>query len=80
VWEARGEWQYSGVRQDVDINTFAPVTLPGYQVFNLNARYQIEKSLSVSARMDNLFNKDYELVHGYNNPGRTLFVGLNYQQ
>jgi vitamin B12 transporter len=80
AWEGGGEWQYSGVRQDVDINTFAPVTLPAYQLFNLNARYQVEKSLSVSARIDNLFNKDYMLVHGYNTLGRTLFVGLSYQQ
>jgi vitamin B12 transporter len=80
AWEAGGEWQYSGARQDVDINTFAPVTLPGYQVFNLNARYQVEKNLSVSARIDNLFNRDYLVVHGYNTLGRTLFVGLNYQQ
>lgn len=80
AWEAGGEWQYSGARQDVDINTFAPVTLPGYQVFNLNARYQVEKNLSVSARIDNLFNRDYMVVHGYNTLGRTLFVGLNYQQ
>jgi vitamin B12 transporter len=54
--------------------------LPSYQVFNLNARYQVEKDVSVSARVDNLFNKDYMLVHGYNTLGRTLFVGLNYQQ
>ncbi len=80
AWEAGGEWQYSGQRKDSDINTYAPVTLPGYQVFNLNAHYQVEKSLSVSARIDNLFNLDYALVHGYNTLGRTVFVSLNYQQ
>ena len=80
AWEAGGEWQYSGERKDSDINTFAPVTLSGYQVFNLNARYQVGKYLSVSARIDNLFNRDYMLVHGYNTLGRTLFAGLNYQQ
>jgi vitamin B12 transporter len=80
AWDMGGEWQYSGARQDGDINTFAPVTLSGYQLLNLNARYRIEKNLSVSARVDNLFNRDYMLVHGYNTLGRTLFVGLNYQQ
>ena len=80
AWEAGGGWQYSGSRQDGDINTFAPVTLQGYQVFNLNARYQVDKDISVSARIDNMFNSDYMLVHGYNTTGRTLFVGLNYQQ
>ncbi len=80
AWEVGGEWQYSGARQDGDINTLLPVTLPGYQVFSLNARYQIEKNLSVLARIDNLLNRDYMLVHGYSTLGRTLFVGLNYQQ
>jgi vitamin B12 transporter len=80
AWEAGGELQYSGERQDGDINKFSPVTLPGYQVFNLNARYQMDKNISISARIDNLLNRDYMLVHGYNILGRTLFVGLNYQQ
>ena len=79
AWEASGELQHSGSRQDADINTFAPVTLPGYRVFNVNARYQMNKNFSVVARADNLFDRDYMLVHGYNNPGRTLFVGLNYR-
>jgi vitamin B12 transporter len=80
AWEAGGELQYSGARQDGDITTFSPVTLSGYQVLNLNARYQMDKSISMSARIDNLFNRDYMLVHGYNTLGRTLFVGLKYQQ
>jgi vitamin B12 transporter len=80
AWDAGAEWQYSGARQDGDINTFAPVTLPGYQLLNLNARYQIEKNLSVFARIDNLLDRDYMLVHGYNTLGRTLFAGLRYQQ
>lgn len=80
AWDAGGELQYSGARQDGDINTFSPVTVPGYQVLNLNARYQMDKNISISARIDNLFNRDYMLVHGYNTLGRTLFVGLNYQQ
>jgi len=80
AWDAGAEWQYSGARQDGDINTFAPVTLPAYQLLNLTARYQIEKDLSVFARIDNLLNRDYMLVHGYNTLGRTLFAGLRYQQ
>ncbi|MCX7192362.1 MAG: TonB-dependent receptor [Proteobacteria bacterium] len=78
------EVRYSGVRQDAyyNINTFAntAVTLPGYQLMSLTARYQIDKSLSLSARAGNLFNRSYSEVYGYNTPGRTLFVGLNYQQ
>ena len=51
-----------------------------YQVVNLDARYHMDKNISMSARIDNLFNRDYMLVDGYNTLGRTLFVGVNYQQ
>lgn len=78
--EAGGELQYSGARQDADVSTFAPVTTPGYHVFNLKAHYQIDKSFSALARIDNVLNRDYMVVNGYNTLGRTLFVGVNYQQ
>ncbi len=68
------EVRYSGARQD-GVNT-----LPGYQLLNLTARYQIDKNLNLSARVGNLFNRSYSEVYGYNTPGRTLFVGLSYQQ
>ena len=80
AWEMGGELQLSGARQDVGIDTFLPVTLPGYQVFNLNARHQLDKDIAISVRIDNLFDRDYMLVHGYNTSGRTLFVGVNYRQ
>jgi len=77
-WEASGELQHSGLRHDADINTFAPVTLPGYRVVNLNAHYRIDKSFTMVTRLDNLFNRDYMLTHGYNSPGRTFFVEVRY--
>ncbi len=76
------EVRYSGPRQDTNFNTYpyTAVTLPGYQLLNLTARYLIDKNLNLSARVANLFNRNYSEVYGYNTPGRTLFVGLNYQQ
>lgn len=80
AWQVGGEWQHSGVRTDIDINTFARTTLAGYDVVNLTARYELDKQLDLSLRVDNLFNKDYMLAHGYNTLGRMLYVGLNYRQ
>jgi len=74
-----GEWQHSGVRTDIDINTFARTTLASYDVANLTASYALDKHLSVSARVDNLFDTDYMLAHGYNTLGRTVFVGVSYR-
>jgi vitamin B12 transporter len=68
------EVRYSGARKD------GTHVLTGYQLVNLTARYQIDKSLNLSARVGNLFNRSYSEVYSYNTPGRTLFVGLNYQQ
>ncbi|HUW25152.1 MAG TPA: TonB-dependent receptor [Gallionella sp.] len=80
AWRVGGEWQHSGARVDVDINTFARTTLAGYNVLNLTASYVLDKQLSLSLRVDNLFNSDYTLAHGYNTLGRTLFVGVSYRQ
>jgi len=74
------EVHYSGVRQDTNPTTYAPVTLPSYELLNLTARYNIDKHLNLSGRLDNLFNRNYSEAYGYNTLGRTLFVGLNYQQ
>ena len=74
-----GEWQHSGVRADIDINTYARTMLPAYDVLNLTARYEIGDRLELSARIDNLLDEGYMLAHGYNTPGRTLYVGLNYR-
>lgn len=80
AWQAGGEWQYSGTRADVDINTFARTMLASYDVVNLTASHAWDKQLQLSLRVDNLFNRDYMLAHGYNTLGRTLFVGLSYRQ
>lgn len=80
AWNLGAEVRYSGSRQDNDPITYAPVTLPSYSVLNLTSRYSIDKHLNVVARVDNLFNRNYAEVYGFNTLGRTLFVGLNYQQ
>jgi len=80
-WEAGAGWKYSGKREDYDINPpFARTTLESYSLVNLSASYMLSKRLKLSLRADNLFDRDYMLVDGYNTLGRTLFAGFNYQQ
>jgi vitamin B12 transporter len=68
------EWRSSGERKD-GFNTLA-----AYDVINLTAQWKLTPNLGLNARVDNLFGQDYMLVHQYNTLGRTLYVGLNYQQ
>jgi vitamin B12 transporter len=79
VVKVGGEWQHSGERADIDINTFARTTLAAYNVVNLTAHYALDKHFDLSLRVDNLFNQDYMLAHGYNTSGRSLLLGLNYR-
>jgi len=53
--------------------------LSAYSVINLSAQWQVAPHLGLNARMDNLFNEDYMLSHGYNTLGRVFYVGLNYR-
>ncbi len=80
AWQAGAEWQHSGTRADVDINTFARTTLASYDLLNLTVSYALDRQFSLSLRADNLLNRDYMLAHGYNTLGRTLSVGLAYRQ
>ncbi|MDD4912691.1 MAG: TonB-dependent receptor [Sideroxydans sp.] len=75
-----GEWLHSGVREDIDINTFARTQLGAYDVVNLTASYKLQKRFGLQLRVDNLLDKDYMLAHGYATLGRTLYIGMNYQQ
>ncbi|MDD5058740.1 MAG: TonB-dependent receptor [Sideroxydans sp.] len=77
-----GEWQHSGAREDNHITAYPTqrLELAAYDVVNLTASYVLDKHFNLSARVDNLFKRDYMLAHGYNTLGRTVFVGLNYKQ
>lgn len=78
-WRLGGELLSSGSRADTDIVTGARVQNGGYSTVSLTARYQINKQLYASARVENVFNEDYQLIPGYNTPRRGAFVSVGYQ-
>lgn len=78
--------QYTDVENTNDIaeNTsgFFTGKIDAYTVFNLNAHYQVNKSLSVSGAVKNLADKRYvsSLRQGiYVGPERSFDVGVRYQ-
>jgi len=56
---------------------------PGYGLLNAHASYQLNKNMSLQAKLSNLLDKDYILNEGfgttYSTLGRSLFVNLAYQ-
>jgi vitamin B12 transporter len=63
----------SGERED-----FGGARLAGYVLANLTARLSINHRWTLSARLENVLDQDYELVEGYNTPGRGLYASLAY--
>ena len=64
----------SGKRDDV-----GSVTLPGYTLLNLRASYALDRDWRIGARLENTFDRFYELAHGYNTPGRSAYLELAWQ-
>jgi len=54
----------------------AAVKLGGYALVNLRATYVLSPSWKLGLRIENLLDRDYELVHGYNTPGRSGLVSV----
>lgn len=62
-----------------------PTLMGGYSLFNLFGEYTLNKDLKAFARLDNVFNRSYELAHVSSAPiavygvsGRTAFVGVRF--
>ncbi|CCF98685.1 MULTISPECIES: TonB-dependent receptor [Ralstonia solanacearum species complex] len=68
------EWNAAGERQD------SVRTLGGYGLLNLTGRYQITRDWALSARVENLLNKNYQLIDPYNTASRGVFFTLSWQQ
>jgi len=57
----------------------AGTTLAGYAIVNLRATYAISADWRLTGRIENLFDRDYALVHGYNTPGLSGFLEIVWQ-
>jgi vitamin B12 transporter len=55
-----------------------PVVLDAYVLVNATARWQATPALSLVARVENLFDEQYELASTFNTPDRGLCVALRY--
>jgi vitamin B12 transporter len=55
------------------------IRLDGFSLVDLRADYAFTDALRLQARVENLFDEQYETVAYYNQPGRTLLLTLLYQ-
>jgi vitamin B12 transporter len=67
---------YVGSWWDIDRDTFATEKAPGFMTVNLAANYALTDSATLFARIDNLFNKQYENPMGFLQPGFGAYAGI----
>ncbi len=53
--------------------------LAGYGVLDVRGEFAFTKAWSVQARIENLFDRDYETAAFFNQPGRGYYLTLNYR-
>lgn len=76
AWRLGGTLRGEGERFDNDSNTRR---MAGYALLDLRAEYRLAADWSLGARLENLFDVDYETAFGYNQPGRGAYLTLRYR-
>ncbi len=66
------ELSWTGKREDIGD------ALPPYTLLNLRASYALNGAWRLNARLENLFDRDYELIHGFNTPGRSAYLEVSF--
>ena len=69
------EWQGAGGRYDraAEINPMG-----GYGILNAFAKYAVSHEWALEARANNLLDKQYETVRGFQTAGANVFFGVRY--
>lgn len=77
-WEAGLSYLYVGERDDIDFSTWpsSQVTLPGYSLLNAFLSCSLSSGIQLIARLDNIFDEQYETVLGYGTPGFSVYGGI----
>lgn len=79
AFDWRAEVLASGPHPDIHATTFTRVNVPGYAVLNLNLGWKPARDWKLSAKLLNLLDAEYSLIHGYNTQGRGALLELAYQ-
>jgi vitamin B12 transporter len=69
--------EYIGSRESVNYLSSTQKTKTGnYTIWNAVVDYDISKNFSTYLKLDNIFNKDYQIVDGYATSQRAAYFGL----
>ena len=70
---------YVGKRPDYSYVSYEDVELGSYSLLDTALSYYANEATTISARIDNLFNEEYETASGYPSPERAYYINIAYQ-
>lgn len=77
-WSFGATLRGSASRSDTDADTYTDTRTAGYGVFDLRTSWQVMQNVKLSAKLENVFDRDYQLVNGYNTQGRYVEGGVTF--
>ena len=75
--DVRAEYQYVGDYYSNVANTDSQL-VDSYGLLNISGNYKLTDNLSMTARLNNITNKKYVTLPGYNTDGTNFFTSLTY--
>lgn len=82
----RGSWtlganlRYTGERIEINSYTNTHYYLKSFSVLDLKVQCALTKELTATARIDNVFDTEYQTAYGYNQSRTGAYVGLLWAQ
>ncbi len=77
-----GQWRVGGTLLAVGqrySDTANTQPLAGFATLDAHATWQFAKDMSLQFKVNNLLDRQYETVYGYNQPGRSFYTTLRWQ-
>lgn len=78
AWTASANANLTGRRFERDFETSTDRFNAGYVTFDLAGAYQLRSALQLTARIENLFDREYAEAFAFPAPGRAFYAGARY--
>lgn len=76
AWEGSVTVRAESNQSDADVDGFTRVSREGFVTADAAIAYAVNDRLSLTARIENLADEDYQESYGYGEVGRAVYVGL----
>jgi len=72
-------WTHTHTHFIICTHLYLCLHLPGYSLWNLSAVYFVTSNVKLAAKIENLFDKEYETAGGYSAPERGYYINATYE-